>query len=93
MDADDLAAEGVSLPRALSVGETPSAAAAAAAPIAASSSERPSSARSAALARICVAAIEPSEMRAPVMRPPLTGRCAASVITEPPFGLIRAILR
>src|SRR5829696_498412 len=81
------------LPSALSAGDMPSVAAAAAALIAASSSERPSRARSAALARICVAAIEPSAMRAPDMRPPLTGRCAASVITEPPFGLMRAILR
>src|SRR6266480_5314118 len=58
------------LPSALSAGDTPSVAAAAAAVIAESSSERPSSARSAALARICVAAIELSAMRAPDMRPP-----------------------
>ena len=36
---------------------------------------------------------EPSAMRAPEIRPPLAGKCAASVITEPPFGLMRAILR
>ena len=59
----------------------------------AASSARPSRARSAAGARICVGAIDPNAIRAPATRPPLIGRCAASVMTEPPLGLIRAILR
>src|SRR6202043_2392054 len=76
-----------------SIGEVPSDAAATAAAMLAASSARPSSARSAVLARTAVAAIAPSAMRAPLMRPPLDGSCAASVTTEAPFGLMRAILR
>src|SRR5260370_29719029 len=76
-----------------STGEVPSVTAATAAAILAASSARPSIARSAALARTGVAAIAPSAMRAPTVRPPLIGRCAASVTTAPPFGLTRAILR
>src|SRR6266581_7664220 len=74
-------------------GEVPSVAAATAAETLAASSTRPSSARSAALARTGAAAIAPSAMRAPITRPPLVGRCAASVTTEPPFGLMREIFR
>src|ERR1700732_4333593 len=76
-----------------SAGEVPSVTAATAAPILAASSARPSIARSAALARTGVAAIAPYAIRAPKTRPPLIGRCAASVTTAPPFGLMRAILR
>src|SRR6266481_4802460 len=76
-----------------STGEVPSVTAATAAATLAASSACPSRARSAALARTAVAAIDPSAMRAPTTRPPLDGTCAASVTTEPPFGLMRAILR
>src|ERR1700688_3012376 len=76
-----------------SVGDVPSVTAATAASIFAASSARPSRARSAPLARTAVAAIAPSAMRTPMARPPLDGTCAASVTTEPPFGLMRAILR
>ena len=86
-------AQDQALPSALSDGDVPSAAADAAAAMVVASSERPSSARSAARARIWVGAIDPSAIRAPAIRPPLIGRCAASVTTEPPFGLMRAILR
>src|ERR1700688_3133154 len=76
-----------------STGEVPSVTAATAAAMLAASSVRPSSARSAALARTGVTAIAPSAMRTPTARPPLDATCAASVTTEPPFGLMRAILR
>src|ERR1700733_5548124 len=74
-------------------GDVPSVAAATAAVTLAVSSARPSIARSAALARTGIAAIAPYAMRAPTPRPPLDGTRAASVTSDPPFGLIRAILR
>ncbi len=92
MDAGDLAAIPGAAERVVE-GEVPSVTADAAAAMVAASSERPSSTRSAARARIWVGAIEPSAIRAPAIRPPLIGRWAASVMTEPPFGLIRATLR
>src|SRR5216684_4876055 len=75
-----------------SLGDVPSVTAATAASMFAASSARPSRARSAPLARTAVTAIAPSAMRTPMARPPLDATCAASVTTEPPFGLMRAIL-
>ena len=77
-----------------SAGDVPSAAAAAAARDGRGVERTPFKRPFGGLARASASAPSSrSAMRAPVMRPPLIGRCAASVITDPPFGLMRATLR